>query len=171
MRLPHHIAIYFGIGGNSKGARSNLRAKVFGTLHKWVFPGVFDRSVKEAFRIQGAEFHGASFCTIREADGFELDEKKSCSWTAGEPLACRLPYAVHTPMLSWEKTAKFWEMNRAKTPKIPSVSERSFQRRIIGIEKSCTFTVDGQEEDAASKVFKSDPNLEDMLDSGDAVWC
>ena len=69
-------------------------------------------------------------------------------------------------MLSWEKTAKFWEMNRAKTPKIPSVSERSFQRRIIGIEKSCTFTVDGQEEDAASKVFKSDPNLEDMLDSG-----
>ena len=170
MRLPHHIVIYFGIGGNSKGARSNLRAKVFGSLHKWVSPGVFDKSVKEAFRIQGAEFHGASFCTLREADGFELDEKNFRSWTAGEPLACRLPYAVHTPMLSWEKTAKFWEMNLAKTPNIPSVSERSFQRRIIGIEKSCTF-VDGQEEDAASKVFKSDPNLEDMPDSGDAVWC
>ena len=34
MRLPHHCVIYYGKGGNSKGARSRLCARAFGEGHK-----------------------------------------------------------------------------------------------------------------------------------------
>jgi hypothetical protein len=137
-RLPHHIIVYFGEGGNSKGARSRLRARAFADGHRWVSPTVFDKAVKDEFRKQGHEFYGAMMCTIREADNFDFDEKIFRAWTAGEGIGCRLPHAVHTPMLEWPCTGKFWEMNVHKTPKIASIGERSMSRRFIGIEKTAT---------------------------------
>ena len=136
--LPHHILIYYGHGGNSKGARSNLRAKVFGAGHAWVSPSVFDLKLRDEFRKQGHEFVGAMFCTIREADAFDLDEKVFKCWTAGEGVQCRLPYAVHTPSLFWPSTGKFWEMNLKATPRIRSVQETSFTRRLLAIEKKAS---------------------------------
>ena len=171
MRLPHHCVIYFGSGGNSKGARSRLRAKVFAAGHKWVSPTVFDKTVKDEFRKQGHEFYGAMICTIREADAFEFDEKTFRAWTAGEGVACRLPHAIHTPMLEWPAAGKFWEMNVTKTPKIASNRERSFTRRLVGVEKTATFTCSAEKVDAKAKVFQADDELEDKLESGDAVWC
>ena len=100
------------------------------------------KSVRDEFRKQGHEFYGAMICTIREADAFEFDEKVFRAWTASEGVACRLPHAVHTPMLEWPSTAKFWEMNITKTPKISSICERSFTRRFIGVEKAATYTTD-----------------------------
>ena len=75
LRLPHHCIVYFGPGGNSKGARSRLRARCFATGHKWISPGVFDKALKDEFRKQGFEFYGASMATLREADKFDFDEK------------------------------------------------------------------------------------------------
>jgi hypothetical protein len=74
-------------------------------------------------------------------------------------------------MLEWPATGKFWEMNVTKTPKISSVRERSFARRLIGIRKSATRTIDKDLVDASSKVFEADDDLEDKLDAGAAVWC
>ena len=171
LRIPHHCVIYFGKGGNSKGARSRLRAKAHATGHKWVSPSVFDKAVKDEFRMQGHEFYGAVLCTIREADAFEFDEKVFRAWTAGEGNACRLPHAVHTPMLEWPTTGKFWEMNVTKTLKIASIREKSFTRRLIGVKKEATYTTDENAVDAPSKIFQADDDLETKLDSGDAVWC
>lgn len=84
LRLPHHCVIYYGKGGNSKGARSRLRAKCFAAGRKWVSPGVFDKAVRDEFRKQGREFYGATLCTIREADEFDFDEKVFRAWSAGE---------------------------------------------------------------------------------------
>eukprot|EP00974_Lingulodinium_polyedra_P051535 4957978-Lingulodinium_polyedra.AAC.1 len=53
MRLPHHIVVYYGVGGHAKGARSRLRAKVYGDAHKWVPPSVFDKALKDEFRKVG----------------------------------------------------------------------------------------------------------------------
>ncbi len=170
-RLPHHLVFYYGSGGNSKGARSKLRANTFGTGHSWVSPLVFDLALRDEFRKQGTDFYGAMVCTLREADGFELDEKIFRSWTAGEGVACRLPHAVHTPMLSWPATGKFWEINTQNTPLIRSLRENSFTRRLIGIEKRATFTSKEEDVDPANMVFLADPELEGKLDSPDAVFC
>ena len=69
IRIPHHCVIYYGVGGNAKGARSRLRHRAFGDGHKWVSPSVFDKGVRDEFRKQGHEFYGALLCTIREAPG------------------------------------------------------------------------------------------------------
>jgi len=171
LRLPHHCVIYYGKGGNAKGSRSRLRAKAFGAGHKWVSPGVFDKAVRDEFRKQGHEFYGSILCAIREADAFEFDEKVFRAWSAGEGVACRLPHAVHTPMLEWEACGKFWEMNATRTPKILSIRERSSTRRLIGVRKSATYTTDIDQCDASSLVFEADDDLEEKLDTGDAVWC
>lgn len=171
LRLPHHLIVYFGSGGNAKGARSRLRARAYGSAHKWVPPAVFDRSLKDEFRKVGTEFYGALFCTIREGDGFDVDEKALRAWTAGEGIGCRLPHAVHTPMLEWPCTGKAWEMNPKNTPRIPSINEKSMSRRIIGIEKDAQFTTKSENVDPAKKIFEADPDLEDKIESGDAVWC
>ena len=169
--LPHHCIVYFGGGGNAKGARSRLRARCYGTGHKWVPPQVFDKAVRDEFRKQGAEFYGAMLCTIREADAFDFDEKVFRSWSAGEGLGCRLPHAVHTPLLDWMTCGKFWEMNPLSTPRMPSIVERSMRRRFIGIEKVCLFTTDPSEVDCGAKVFEAEEDLESKIESGDAVWC
>ena len=49
------------------------------------------------------------------------------------------------PMLDWSARARFWEMNIAKTLKIPSVKETSFPRRIHQI-KNVAFTFDPEKE-------------------------
>ena len=156
LRLPHHCVIYYGQGGNSKGARSRLRARAFAGGHKWVSPSVFDKSVRDEFRKQGHEFYGAMLCTLREADQFDFDEKVFRAWTAGEGVACRLPHAVHTPMLEWPRTGKFWEINVTKTPRIESIQETSFKRRLIGIEKNATFTTNPANVNAPAKIFEAD---------------
>ena len=157
--------------GNSKGARSSLRASTFGDGHNWVSPSVFDSKLKDEFRKQGPDFHGALVCTVREADAFELDEKLCKTWTAGDGIACRLPHAVHTPMLAWGTTGKFWEINTASTPKIRSVTESSFARRIRAVEKTATFTADPDKVDARKKCFLADGKLEEKASSPHAVWC
>ena len=169
--IPHHIVFYYGAGGNSKGARSTLRATTFGAGHQWISPSVFDAKLKEEFRKQGTDFHGALFCTLREADSFELDEKMFKSWTAGESLACRLPHGIHTQMLSWPTTGKFWEINTQATPRIKSVTEDSFARRIRAVEKTATFTADPTKVNAKKKVFLADGKLEEKSQSPYSVWC
>ena len=130
-------------------------------------PTVFDRGLKDEFRKQGPDFYGAMLCTIREADAFDLDEKIFRAWTAGEGVACRLPHAVHTPMLEWATTGKMWEMNVAKTPTIPSIHEASFRRRLIGVQNNASFTSDDDKVDPENKVFLAGTDLEDKLESGD----
>ena len=171
LRLPHHIVIYYGSGGNSKGGRSRLRDRAFGDMRKWVAPQCFDCTTKEEFRKQAFEFYRALLCTVRESDRFVIEGKLLKTWTAGEPIAGRLPYGHRTEMLSWEFTGKFWEMNVADTPISPSINERGFSRRIIGIEKDGRFTSRPEEIDCARKIFEADEQLEDRIDSGDAVWC
>ena len=134
-------------------------------------PSVFDKSVGDEFRKQGHEFYGAMLCTLREADQFDFDEKVFRAWTAGEGVACRLPHAVHTPMLEWPRTGKFWEINVTKTPRIESIQETSFKRRLIGIEKNATFTTNPANVNAPAKIFEADDDLEERIESGDAVWC
>lgn len=170
-RLPHHFVVYYGEGGNAKGARSTLRATCYANGHAFVSPAVFDKSLKDEFRKQGHEFHGAVLCTLREGDQFEFAEKEFRAWTAGEGNGCRLPHAVHTPQLSWPCTGKFAEWNVKKTPKIPSIQEKSMNRRFKGIEKTASFTMDPEKVDVSKKIFLADPKLEDKLESGDAVWC
>jgi hypothetical protein len=169
--LPHHLVFYYGSGGNSKGARSKLRANTFGSGHAWVSPSVFDMALRDEFRKQGTDFYGAMLCTLREADGFELDEKIFRAWTAGEGVGCRLPHGVHTPMLAWPTTGKFWEINTQNTPVIRSLKENSFTRRLIGIEKRAVFTSREEEVDPTKLVFLADPDLETKLDAADAVYC
>jgi hypothetical protein len=139
-RLPHHQVVYFGTGGNSKGARTKLRARAFGTGHQFVSTSVFDKRKDDEFRKQGPEFYGAILCTIQEGDEFDVDEKVWRGWTAGDPLRVRLPHATHTPALDWETAGKFWELNPKKPPKFPSITETSNRRRIKGVEKDQSFT-------------------------------
>ena len=144
---------------------------MFGSAHSWMSPTVFDLKLRDEFRKQGHEFVGAMFCTVREADAFDLDEKVFKCWTAGEGVACRLPFAVHTPMLTWPSTGKFWEMNLKATPRIRSVDETSFTRRLLAVGKQATFTSDVSKVDCGNLVFEADGRVEERLDSGDAVWC
>ena len=74
-------------------------------------------------------------------------------------------------MLEWPACGKFWEMNVTQTPRITSISERSFTRRLIGIRKSATYTTDVDKVDAGSMVFEADDDVEEKLEAGDAVWC
>ena len=171
LSIPHHIVFYFGGGGNSKGARSKLRAAVWGNGHQWVSPGCFDVALKDEFRKQGPEIFGAMLCTLQESGSFDLDDKIFSAWTAGEGIRCRLPHAVHTPALAWPSTGKFWEINVKKTFRSKFITEASMYRRIIGIEKDATFTVDQEKMDADLKSFEAVPDLEERIASGDAVWC
>ena len=45
------------------------------------------------------------------------------------------------------------------------------RRRIIGIDKDATYMTNPAAVAAASKVFLADDTLEEIIDSGDAVWC
>ena len=91
MRVPHHIIVHYGTGGNAKGARSRLRSRVYGDGHKWVPPSVFDKGLRDEFRNQGHGFDGAMFRTIREGHESDSNEKVFRVWTAGEGIgvACR----------------------------------------------------------------------------------
>ena len=44
------------------------------------------------------------------------------------------------------------------------------RRRIIGIDKDATYMTNPAAVAAASKVFLADDTLEEIIDSGDAVW-
>ena len=63
-------------------------------------------------------------------------------------------------MLSWPCTGKFWEMNLKATPRVRSVDEASFQRRVIGVEKRATFTRDAGKVDTEQLVFLADSRVE-----------
>ena len=114
-RIPHHMVIYFGAGGKSKGARSKLRSNVFGRGHQFISSSVLGAALKEEFRKQGSDFYGASLLTIQEADALVVGEKAFRAFSAGEGIACRLPRATHSPLLSWAKTGKFWGINVKKS--------------------------------------------------------
>ena len=140
LRVPQHQVIYFGDGGNSKGARSKLRARAFGSSHQYVSTAVFDKNKDDEFRKQGPEFHGAWLCALQEADSFEVYEKTWRLRTGGDKIRGRLPHAIHTPELDWETTGNFWEINPKNPPIFPIITENNNRRRIRAIEQKAHFT-------------------------------
>ena len=127
LRLPHHIVIYYGSGGNSKGGMSRLRDRAFGDMRKWVAPQCFGGTTKEEFRKQAFEFYRALLCTVRESDRFVIEEKLLKTWTTGGPIAGRLPVGHRTEMISWEYAGNFWEMNVSNTPISPQLEKGDSQ--------------------------------------------
>ena len=73
-------------------------------------------------------------------------------------------------MLEWATTGKMWEMNIAKTPAIPILSETSFRRRLIGVQENASFNSEPDKVDRVNKAFLADSDLGDTLENGNAFW-
>ena len=130
-----------------------LRDSVFGPMHDFVSCAIIDKGKDDEMRKQGPDFHGVALCTIQEAPDIDIDEAVWRTWVAGEGWKCRLPHAVHTPLLRWDTTAKFIELNTRKLPTFASIGEWSDQRRMRGAEKDQIFTASDEAVDARKKHF------------------
>ena len=108
--------------------------------------------------------------TTQEGAGFLVDETIWRAWVAGEHIRVRLPHAVHSPSLAWEDCMKVMEINMMNPPRWKSMGEWSTQRRFKCIEKDQNFTKNLDDVDCSKKIFRSIPDCEEFMESGEAVW-
>ena len=108
-------------------------------------------------------------CAMQGADAFDLDTETFRYWPAGEGVACRLPHAVHTPVLECATTGKMRGMQLAGMPAIPSIRENRFRRCLIGVRRNAPPPSEPDKVDPANGVSIADGALDNKLESGGAI--
>jgi hypothetical protein len=166
--IPPVANLLYGDGGNSKSARTLLRANVWGDHHKTISPTVFQ--VPEEFRKQGCHFSSARVGTVQEvAPGQPVMEPELKKVISGEFIACRPLYGKTTTNYRWNRMALWWEFNSAffklagDPNDLPAL--RAWTRRFNALKYLATFSSDPTKIDIDNLVFPESSDLAIFLES------
>ena len=140
--MPDIILIIFGHGGDGKSLFFNhLLKSVFGTGHGNMSSR--NLQVDREFQQQGEKFLESRWLNFDECNrDAGLVEDLVKNFIAGGWIALRKNHAGETDYACWPKSGKSWLVNNDDVPHLPSAQEKSWQRRIRGLQMKNNFDLE-----------------------------